>query len=65
MIKPVSKAQEIKAQLQNAGKVVKLDKQEDIEAMEEMNNHLLQVRREFQININKSKDAAKSIILTA
>ncbi len=65
MIKPVSEAEEIKAQLQEAGKVVKLDSEEHIETMEKMNKHLLRVRRELQINLNKSKDAAKNIILTA
>ena len=65
MIKKISKTEEIKTQLQNDGKVTKLDQPGHVAAIEAMNRQMQQVRREFQVKDRNSQINAARVILTS
>lgn len=64
MIQPVSKAEAIRSRLQAEGKVVYLDKPEDIATMVKMNTQLQTIRREFLVKDKNSRQAAAKVVLT-
>jgi hypothetical protein len=51
--------------MQSEGKVIFLDRPEDIAAIEEMNSQLEDVRREYQVKNRNSQISASNVILTA
>ena len=53
MIKPVSEAGKIKEDLEKKGLVKRMDTKADLKIMEDMNNHLEKVRRDFLERIDK------------
>jgi hypothetical protein len=58
----ISKTEEIMARLRSEGKVRVMNTPEDIAAIERMNKHMEEVRRDFIIkNFNSEQSAAKVI----
>jgi len=60
-----STSHEFIAKAKKEGKIESLNSQEDIQAMEKMNEHLDQARREFKVKELRSIEAASKAILTA
>ena len=65
MIKKINKSEEIKKQLNNAGKVSYLDTPKHIEAIVKMNKEMEEVRREYNEKETNSQTSAASVVLTA
>jgi hypothetical protein len=61
----VNETEDIKAQLKAEGKVIYLDKPENIAAIAAMNVQMEAVRKEFQVKDRNSQLEASKVILTA
>jgi hypothetical protein len=60
----INKTEEIMARLRAEGKVKVLDTSEDLAAIERMNQHMAEVRRDFIIKNANSERSAANVILT-
>ncbi len=65
MTKIISNSEKIIQKLKEDGKVEFLDKEEDLDAIFEMNTEMEIVRREYQVKDRNSQIAASKTILTA
>ena len=60
----ISKTEEIMARLRAEGKVKTLDSPEDLAAIQRMNEHMAEVRRDFITKNANSEKSAANFILT-
>ncbi len=64
MTETISNSDKIIRRLQDEGKIESLDKQEDLDAIIEMNEEMEIVSREYQIKDKNSQISASTVILT-
>lgn len=65
MARKISKKDEILERLRNEGKIVVMDKPADQQLVLEMNESLIEIRREYQVKERESQISASRVILTS